>query len=119
MSRDARADAGHDAGRDAGYDAGADASYDAAAARDAGSDDAGAGKGCGGWLGNTCTDSEYCAYVPGQLCGAGDASAACKPRPQICSQIYAPVCGCDRKAYSNECAAAAAGMGVYSTGKCP
>jgi len=30
---------------------------------------------CGGFVGGTCSANEYCAYMPGQLCGAADASA--------------------------------------------
>ena len=73
---------------------------------------------CGGFAGNTCSADQYCAYTEGSLCGAADASAACATRPTACDDIYAPVCGCDRKTYPSTCDAAMHGQGVYTNGAC-
>ena len=42
-----------------------------------GAEDGGAVPGgpCGARAGNTCPADEYCAYEPGQLCGAADAQS--------------------------------------------
>jgi hypothetical protein len=73
---------------------------------------------CGGFAGFTCTDAEYCAYEPGEYCGAADASSTCKPRPTACTKELNPVCGCDGMSYGNACEANAAGTGIYTLGEC-
>ncbi len=76
-------------------------------------------KACGARAGDTCSDTEYCAYTAGDYCGGADATASCQPRPEVCDAIYAPVCGCNGKTYASDCAAASAGTGVMSEGECP
>lgn len=77
----------------------------------------GAEETCGGIAGMRCSQSSYCKMPVGQ-CRAPDATGYCAPKPEICSQQYAPVCGCNGETYGNACQAAGAGVSVAYKGEC-
>ena len=76
------------------------------------------GADCGGLLGASCGDGEFCNFAPDAQCGAADQTGTCEPTPEVCTFIFAPVCGCDDQTYDNACAANVAGVSVASEGEC-
>lgn len=75
------------------------------------------GETCGTIAGIHCAADEYCDYANNQ-CGIADGAGTCKPRPEVCTDIYQPTCACDGKVYSNECDAASHGVDVSANGSC-
>ena len=71
--------------------------------------------GIGGFM---CrSPGDYCRMPTGQ-CRVPDASGVCTPRPQVCTRIYQPVCGCDGRTYGNSCEAESAGTNPLHAGAC-
>jgi hypothetical protein len=71
----------------------------------------------------TCTSSEDCAKD--EFCSIADGACLtaksigfCKPRPETCTLVSTPVCGCDGQNYANACEATKQGASVAGTGAC-
>lgn len=77
-----------------------------------GGDVAVGGRVCGGIASLACHTDEYCEFMGDSLCGSGDATGVCRPRPRACAQHCEGACGCDGRVYCTECMANAAGVGT-------
>lgn len=66
----------------------------------------------------TCPSGTFCDYDPSDDCGFTDAPGECRVIPDVCTEEYAPVCGCDGQTYTSRCKAASAQVGILHEGPC-
>ena len=88
------------------------------AAGKGGAGGAGASKRCGTRGGVMCSDDQFCNFEPDKDCGATDKGGMCEDRPEVCTAIYAPVCGCDNHTYGSDCNAHGSGVSVKHKDAC-
>lgn len=59
-----------------------------------------------------CGEGFFCNPAGNSCNGRG----SCEPIPELCFQVFSPVCGCDGQIYANACFANAAGVAVANEG---
>ena len=74
-------------------------------------------KQCGGIAGIPCEGlEEFCKLSEGHCCC--DFFGVCTPIPDVCPDVWMPVCGCNGITYGNECEADAAAVSIDYRGIC-
>jgi hypothetical protein len=80
------------------------------------------GNGGGGGNNAACRTDADCTGA-NQFCdfkaGACKPPGKCMVKPEVCTDIFKPVCGCDNKTYSFDCRRQSAGVSLKSQGECP
>lgn len=72
---------------------------------------------CGTVAGIACPAAQFCELPAGE-CQTADLAGVCKIKPEICTQQYDPVCGCDGVTYGNDCMRMSVGVQKAHDGEC-
>ena len=75
------------------------------------------GESCDGMAAIQCDEGLWCEHPAGQ-CKVADGAGMCAKAPEVCTQDYNPVCGCDGKTYSNDCMRKLAKAQLDHVGEC-
>jgi hypothetical protein len=74
---------------------------------------------CGGPQDLPCASDEYCHFeLESDSCGPVGALGTCVAKPDVCLEVFEPVCGCDGETYGNACKAHALGVNVAAHTTC-
>ncbi|MFT7579904.1 MAG: hypothetical protein ACI9MR_001571, partial [Myxococcota bacterium] len=77
------------------------------------------GQVCGTRGADACPDGQFCEWDRAEdICGWADAPGNCAWQPEICTEEYAPVCGCDGRSYANDCFRRLHRIGFGTPGAC-
>jgi hypothetical protein len=64
-----------------------------------------------------CDGTGFLKYPEGS-CGADDAEPTCAAIPEVCPELWGPVCGCDGVTYANSCFADGNAVSIAHGGEC-
>ena len=72
---------------------------------------------CGGITALLCDDGLVCQHADG-TCNGADVGGTCAIPPQVCTELYWPVCDCSGTTYGNRCLAEMVGATIDYEGAC-